>query len=274
MIGPLRQSVRRKLLLVVAATALLALLIAGAALVTYDLHTYEESRVEELSSLADVLAASAGPPLAFKDGKEANATMGMLHVRPTILAGALLTPDNLPFASYAPIDLGPPSLLQAARRGYAIEGGRIALVKPVLEKGERVGTLILVGKYEAVKRLLDTAAIVGMVLAFSLACAIGASYWLQRSFIKPILDMTSAARRVMGQRDFSVRVEKTTQDEVGYLVDTFNAMVDEVGRRSTELVESNQGLMREIAERKAAEDARQESESRFRVLADHAPVLI
>ena len=32
----------------------------------------------------------------------------------------------------------------------------------------------------------------------------------------------------MEQRDYSARVEKTTQDEIGYLVDTFNAMLDEV----------------------------------------------
>jgi PAS domain S-box-containing protein len=275
MIGSLfRNSVRAKLLLVVAATALLALLIAGAALVTYDLRTYEQSRVEDLSTVAAVLAAAAGPSMAFNDRKEANESLATLRVRPTILAGALRSMDDQVFASYSPADLGPPALLAAAQRGHAIGGGRIALVKPVIEKGERVGTLYLVAKYEAVERLLDTAAIVGLVLAFSLACAIAASFWLQRSFIQPLLDMTDASRRVMGQRDFSVRVERTTEDEVGYLVDTFNAMVDEVGRRSHELTESNQGLLREIAERRAAEEARLESETRFRMLADQAPVLI
>ena len=269
-----RQSIKGKLLLLVAATALLALLIAGAALVTYDLRTYEASRVEELDTLAAVLAASAGPPLAFRDAREANETMAMLRVRPAILSGALRTADGRIFASYSLADLGPPGLIEAARGGYAIGRGRIALVKPVVERGERVGTLYLVAKYEANQRMFDTAIIVGLVLAFSLACAIGATLWLQGSFTKPLLDMTHASRRVMGERDFSVRVEKTTEDEVGYLVDTFNAMVDEVGRRSTELVESNQGLIREIAERQAAEDALRESESRFRVLADHAPVLI
>ncbi len=269
-----RHSLRGKLLLLVSATALLALLISGAALVTYDLRTYEQSRVADLSTLADVLAAAAGPSMAFKDAKEANESLATLRVRPTILAGALRTLDNQLFASYSPGDLGPPELLAAAQGGQAIAGGRIALVKPVVEKGERVGTLYLVGRYEAAERLRDTATIVGLVLALSLAGAIAGSFWLQRSFIKPLLDMTDASRRVMGERDFSVRVEKTTEDEVGYLVDTFNAMVDEVGRRSDELTASNQGLMREIAERTAAEEAQRESESRFRVLADTAPVLI
>ena len=274
MIGFFRHSLRGKLLMVVAATALLALLIAGAALVTYDLRTYEQSRVADLSTLGDVLAAAAAPSMAFKDQREANESLATLRVRPAILAGALRDMDGKIFASYSPNDLGPPGLLAAAQGGHAIAGGRIALVKPVLEKGEQVGTLYLVARYEAAQRLIDTATIVGLVLAFSLACAIAMSFWLQRSFIKPLLDMTDASRRVMGERDFSVRVEKTTEDEVGYLVDTFNAMVDEVGRRSDELTESNRELTREVAERRAAEEAQRESESRFRVLADNAPVLI
>ena len=57
-------SVRGKLLLLVSATALLALLIAGAALVTYDLRTYEQARVADMDTLADVLAAAAAPAMA------------------------------------------------------------------------------------------------------------------------------------------------------------------------------------------------------------------
>jgi PAS domain S-box-containing protein len=269
-----RRSVRGKLLLVVATTALLALLIAGTAIVTYDLRTYEESRVSEIETLADVLAAAAAPSLAFKDAKEARETLATLRTQPSIVAGALYGPDGGIFASYSPERLGPGQPRANTPRGHVISGGQIALVKPVVEKTERVGTLYLVAKYEATRRLLDTAAIVGAVLLFSLLGAIFALAWLQRIFIRPILRMTEAARRVREERDFSVKVEKTTEDEVGYLVDTFNAMVAEVGRQSAELMESNRGLMREIAERKAAEDARRESEGRFRELADNAPVLI
>lgn len=274
MIRLARHSVRGKLLLVVATTALMALLIAGAAVITYDLRTYEQSRVEDLDTLADVLAAAAAPAVAFKDRQEANASLAMLRVRPTILGGAIYTPGDGVFAAYSPYELGPPELLAAAEGGHAIQGGRIALAKPVREKGERVGTLYLVAKYESAARLADTAAIVAAVLAFSLLCAVLGSIWLQGKFTRPLLDIANASRRVIERRDFSVRVEKTTQDEVGELVDAFNAMVDEVGRRSAELMESNQGLKREVAERKAAEAARAESEGRFRELADNAPVLI
>ena len=57
------------------------------------------------------------------------------------------------------------------------------------------------------------------------------------------------------RRDFSLRVAKTTHDEVGVLVDAFNAMLAEVGRRSEALEASNAILSRETAERREAEEA-------------------
>ena len=269
-----RRSVRGKLLAVVVLTAVTALVIAGTWLIAHDLKNYENSRIGNLTTLAQVVAAASGPALAFNDKRDAAAKLALLRVRPSILAAALYKPNGELFVSYSPEQLKVANLLGNQSRGYVIEGDRIALVQPVMEKSEEVGFLYLVGSYESRQRLLETAGIVSIVLLLSLLAAVLASTWLQRNLTTPISDMTEAARRVREERDFSIRVRKTTDDEIGYLVDTFNAMLDEVGRRSEELTQSNAALSREIAERREAEDARVESEARFRVLADDAPVLI
>jgi len=65
---------------------------------------------------------------------------------------------------------------------------------------------------------------------------------------------TEIARQVMEKRDFSLRVRKTTQDEIGYLVDAINDLLAEVGRRQEALEASNLTLGREMAERARVED--------------------
>jgi PAS domain S-box-containing protein len=269
-----RSSVRNKLLAVVVLTAVTALFIAGTWLIAHDLKSYETSRVDNLTTIAEIVAAASGPALAFNDRRDAAANLETLRVRPSILAAAFYRPNGELFASYSPEQLQVADLLGNQRRGHVIEGDRIALVQPVMEKSEEVGFLYIVARYESREQLLETAGIVSIVLLLSLFAAVLASTWLQRNLTTPISDMTEAARRVREERDFSIRVRKTTDDEIGYLVDTFNAMLDEVGRRSAELTESNAALSREIAERRELEDARLESEARFRVLADDAPVLI
>ena len=59
----------------------------------------------------------------------------------------------------------------------------------------------------------------------------------------------------MERRDFSLRVPRTTRDEVGFLVDAFNAMLAEVGRRAQALEETNRSLSREMDDRREAEEA-------------------
>ncbi len=58
----------------------------------------------------------------------------------------------------------------------------------------------------------------------------------------------------MEHRDYSLRVKKTTQDELGYLVDAFNDMLAELGRRAQALEEANALLENEAAERQRADE--------------------
>jgi light-regulated signal transduction histidine kinase (bacteriophytochrome) len=92
-------------------------------------------------------------------------------------------------------------------------------------------------------------------MALSLLAALLMSIWLQRAVTRPILMVAGVARNVMEKRDFSLRVTKTTEDEIGVLVDAFNAMLAEVGRRAEALESSNRQLEHEMAERRRTDDA-------------------
>jgi signal transduction histidine kinase len=55
----------------------------------------------------------------------------------------------------------------------------------------------------------------------------------------PILEVARVAREVMAQRDYSLRARKITDDEIGELVDSFNALLAETGRRAEALREAD-----------------------------------
>jgi signal transduction histidine kinase/CheY-like chemotaxis protein len=78
---------------------------------------------------------------------------------------------------------------------------------------------------------------------------------LQRSLTAPILGVAQVARNVLTRRDFSLRATKTSDDEVGTLVDAFNNMLEEVGKRTEALEQSNNSLLVEMVERRRAEEA-------------------
>ena len=251
-----KYSVRRKLMLVVLATTLAALLFASGAMVIYDLRTYHEARVNDLFSQADLIGRASAPALAFNDPKTARENLSLLKVTPGISAAAIYTVKGALFATYIRPDIAGvafPGLPQPD--GYQIDGNQLLMFQQIKDKNELLGTVFLRASYELTDRLQNYLTILGAVMALSLLGALLMTAWLQAVISEPILEVTQVARQVMTRRDFSLRARKTTQDEIGYLVDAFNDMLAEIGRRAQALEESNRALQQEMAERRDAEKA-------------------
>jgi len=249
------KSITRKLMLVVLATTFTGLLLSALATLAYDLRTYQSTWLDDLRTQADLIGRSSAPALTFNDPKAANENLALLRSRPAIVAAAIYGPGGKLFASYARDNdrsFVPPTAQPA---GHHIDGEHIVVFQPLVANHELVLTVYLRARYELVERLRNYALILGSVMAGSLALAALISLWLQAAFIRPILAVTSVAREVMQRRDFSLRVKKTTRDEIGVLVDAFNDMLNEVGRRAAALEESNRILEHETAERRSAEQA-------------------
>jgi signal transduction histidine kinase/DNA-binding response OmpR family regulator len=147
----------------------------------------------------------------------------------------------------------PPKLPLGARTRVSM--GSIGVMKPVLRGGETLGYVCLTAQYPIAKQIERHLAILSAVTAGSLLFALLVSGWLQGTVTRPILALTAAVNSVVSRRDFSMRVEKRTEDEVGILVDAFNTMLSEVGERSAALEQSNATLQHEMRERMAAEEA-------------------
>ena len=261
------RTVRNKLLFVVLATNAAALSITAVLMVAYDLHTFRETLQNDLSAQADVLGLAAGPALEFDDPQAAKEYLGLLRAKPIINTAAIYTSKGALFATYSAtpeIHAEFPKLPEGD--GYQIRGAEVTLSRRVIANNEILGTVYFSAAYEPNRRLRDYVGMLALVLAGSFAVTMLTFMRMQKTVTGPILDVTAVARRVMEERDFSLRARKTTHDEVGILVDAFNSMLSEIGNRTATLEESNRELQREIVERERAVDARNRSELRNRAL--------
>lgn len=253
---PSRLSWRGRVILVVLANTCLALLLSAAALLIYELRAYRVSRIDDLQTQADIIGQATGPALAFDDKKAATENLHMLRLRPQITAAAIYGPNQQLFASYVQSSQADYQLpRQPASEGYAISGQVIELYHTIRQNNEVLGTLYLRTDYDIASRLTDYLLILLGVMAASLALAALITARMQRSITEPILRMAQVVRDVMARRDFSLRAPKTSDDEVGDLVDAFNGMLAEVAARTDDLEQTNHHLSVEMAERKKAEEA-------------------
>jgi signal transduction histidine kinase len=253
MLASLTRTLRGKLMLVVFASTFASLLFAAIALAIYEVRHYDDALIADLETQAEILARASEAALQFNDAPVANENLALLRLRPQMRAGALYNAEGRLFASHVQGGGRVPQSPGAA--GHRVQGDELVLFHPIVAQGTRVGTLYLAVRYELAQRITDTVTILGAVMLASLLIAVAMSAWLQGRITRPILEVSAVARQVVERRDFTLRAEASTNDEIGYLVRAFNDMLGEVGRRAAALEAAYANLQHEIAERRSAEAA-------------------
>jgi PAS domain S-box-containing protein len=242
-----RSSVRGKLMRVVLVTTAIAVAVAGIAMLTHDLTVFRQSWAVDLSNEASILALSTAPALAFDDHVVAERNLSALWARPRIKIAAIYSQDGNLYASYVRENQSaPPHVPPIA--GVLVSGQRVEVAEPVVRSGESLGTIYLRAEYDVRARVVTYLEIFVLVTALSMLVAYAFSRRLQKVITEPLEAMTSVAHSIVNRRDYSLRAQKTTDDEIGVVVVAFNSMLDEVEART-------RALQDEIAVRQSAEAA-------------------
>lgn len=99
----------------------------------------------------------------------------------------------------------------------------IIMIEPIGEK-DHANTLIMASALDPDNRMKDlrNSLLIGSLLTLLISSVGG--YWLASRAMKPVGDLTRAARAI-SESDLSVRVIADSKDEIGELADTFNQML-------------------------------------------------
>ena len=248
-------SVRSKLILMAVATTIVALLSAAIAMIVVDARTFQRVWIDDLTTQADIIADVAAPAVSFNDTASAARSLGVLRVRPQIVAGAIYTNSGQRFATYAKAGAAASFPARPEAAGARMERGELVVFRPIVENGEPLGTVYLRSRFGLLDRVLSYGAILGGVMLGALVIAALVASRLQASITRPLQAVTNVARQVMLRRDFTLRVPGNEKGEIGVLVEAFNDMLAEIGRRSDALQAANRTLEHEMTVRERAEQA-------------------
>ena len=244
-------SIRSKLTLLIVVISTVSLLLASLAFITSDrIHT-QQTVSGNLTTVADIIAANSSAPLLFSDPVAAQETLGFLESQQHIQAAAIYDIDDQVFSSYVKpgleIELPTDNLHE---NNVLFWGDHVELYTHIIYEGEEIGVVYLRSDLEIVHdRLMWFLGIVGMVLVASLLVTFLLSAQLQRFITDPLLRLSAIARKVSTEKNFSVRVIGEGKDELGNLIRDFNAMLDEIQLRDSELREHRLKLEERVARR-------------------------
>ena len=244
-------TIKHKLRRVTMFTSGAALLLACAAFAVYELVSFQGTMVRELTSLADVVGTNSKAALAFKDPRAGKETLAALAADSRIVSAAILTKGGQVFATYE--GRGPqeslvsPSLEEGSAFSWV---GGVIVSRPIVLDNEKIGSIyIRADLQEVYARLKRYAMIAGAVLVVSSIAAFLLSSRLQRVISGPILHLVQTAETVSNMKDYSVRAVKSSDDELGLLVETFNEMLGQIQQRDVALLDAHDALEERVKER-------------------------
>lgn len=250
-----RRSINGKLTLLTVISSSVTLFVACLAFVSNDIVVIRDSKVKQLTALAEVLGSNSSAALSFDRPESAAELLKSLEKRPTIKYACLLHENGKLFAEYVadPRAGRPESSRDAAEPGYHFtDDGHLEVILPVVEDGEELGTICL---YESLSdlaaQLIRYAVIVGVIVVMSLLVAVLCSFRLQRAISQPILDLAVTAEKISTEGDYSLRVPRRSEDEIGVLYEQFNLMLERIQRGEQKLHEARERLEVRVRERTA-----------------------
>jgi signal transduction histidine kinase len=238
--------VHRKLVAMALATTMLALVAATAGLIALDVWRYRIAAADDVESLAQVIAENSAAALAFEDADAATETLATTRVRPTMIRVCLYLPDDTLFASYQRDGSAP-----CAPRPY--QGDRWSMLTarvPVTRNQRGLGSVVADRDLSDLgSRIAVTAGAGLLTLVWAGGLAFFLAQRLHRSVSTPIAELAAAARNV-GSPSQVIPDIRTNPDEIGELVTALTGMM----RR---LQDANDGLIKEIDERRRVEAERE-----------------
>ena len=254
-------SIRNKLMSLFLLMGCSVLIFSEAFFISHELRRLHYDLENQLHPVALLLASQSRAALMFEDAISATEILRALHAHNSLVAAYLYMPDGKRFAAYneeknQAQQQRHQALANQRTKDYPmiqdffVQANEAHFILPIVFESQFLGTVHLVDNLssfnQAVHELILASifiVVISLLLAFFLAAQ------LPKIIATPILSLKKLMIRVSNEADYQLRAPKHYDDELGELVDGFNAMLSEVEKRDQALAGYNERLEKEVQQR-------------------------
>jgi PAS domain S-box-containing protein len=263
-------SIKNKITIITMLACMIVLLLVFMSFTLVEFVISRRALVEKMASLAEVIAVNSTAALTFNDHASAEATLSSLNAEPEIMVAAIYNKEGKLFALYfngASMPHFPTSINELSwaipaknrtpsekfpRIFHVFHHNHMEMAKTITMDNEVIGTLFLQSNLENLYHRLQWYCVFAFMALFpALLVAYLLSSKFQRIISKPIMDLAQTMKIVSQEQNYSVQVEKLSEDELGALTDGFNEMLAQIHQRDLALARHREELEQEVLRRTA-----------------------
>jgi PAS domain S-box-containing protein len=237
-----QSTLRGKLTWLTMICSVVALLSTAVALGTWEWVLYRRSLFSHLETMSSLTARNSSAALAFANQEDAQRILASLETEPAVLAAALYNAAGKRFAVYFRRGVAAEIPMVVPPDGTATRGTLLDIAVPVSEE-KRFGTLLVRADVSLIReRLAAYLVVLAGTTAVSGLLAFLLSGWLSNRIVAPVHALVTAATGVKTKADYTVRVAKVDDDELGTLTEAFNDMLARVQENESALYRNAERL--------------------------------
>jgi two-component system, sensor histidine kinase and response regulator len=247
-----RLPLRHKLGLIMASALGAGFLLALCVYGVNELIQHRHEQRQQFETLADVLGTNSTGAIAFDDHQAAASVLAALRSKPNATAARILDHEGRVFAVY---DAGaPPGTARPAAVSASAAAGWFAqtlqVERPIVLRGERLGAIqIDADLSSAWSDLAWRMARLALPLIGAFVLVLLAAGRVRNVIADPVERLALATENIARSNDYSVRVERVGDDEIGRLIDRFNEMLNQIELRERELARHRDHLEHKVQTR-------------------------
>ncbi|MDR3390707.1 MAG: PAS domain S-box protein [Sulfuriferula sp.] len=241
--------VRRKLTVIAILSAGVALLFAAVVSTTQQWVVYRSELINTVNSNTGIVSINSAAALQSRDKTSAQATLNALQTIDYIDFAAIEDNDGKLFAIYMHPSRAPTPLRELlADSGQTFSTKHIDLYRPVMFGGKRIGTIhVQASLLPVYQQLIWNLMFMLAVMLIGLGMVWALIVRMQPNVTGPIERLLELMRTVSRDRNYALRADVPSKDEVGMLANAFNDMLEQIQLRDNELEQHRAELEREVA---------------------------
>lgn len=260
--------IKDKLRIIILITSAIVLVIASSIFVINEIIVFRRNMVTDLLTLADLIGINSQAMLSFDNKKEAEENLSALKAKSNILFAHLFSSDGKLFASYYreystqqnlphfshlhEYYFQVTQMLQGeeVKDNYFFKDNHLDVFKKIIISNESIGTIYIQSDLTYLKeRLFWVGILMVMVMLASLFLAFLLASKFQTLITTPIYTLLKTMREVSTEKNYSIRAQKMSDDELGTLINSFNEMLTQIEFRDKELSHYRDNLEEKVKQR-------------------------
>lgn len=243
-------SIKQKLEAIILFTTASVLLLSLILFMIVEINSARGETASRLQSLALLLGANSSAAITFNDHHTANDILATLSTQKDVIEATIYLDNGDTFAHYISVNYANVDDISDHPDTILSYFKLVSVTEEILLHGDTIGSLRIIGDMSrAHSLLLHQSLLVIGVFIISMLFALWLSNRFQRVISKPVQQLLRTMKKVAIKRDFSHRAKRLSNDELGSLVDGFNAMLDRIQRHDSKLAAYHLDLERQVAER-------------------------